>query len=75
LVGRIISGAFVGWLIATMHGGAGIPGAIAGIVGALIGMYGGHAARMAAIARIGAYPAAFTEDVIAIGLAALIVTR
>jgi len=75
LVGRIISGAFVGWLIATMHGGAGIPGAIAGIVGALIGMYGGHAARMAAIARIGAYPAAFAEDVIAIGLAALVVTR
>jgi uncharacterized membrane protein len=75
LVGRIISGAFVGWVIATMHGGTGIPGAIAGIVGALIGTYAGHAARLAAIARIGAYPAAFTEDVIAIGLAALIVTR
>jgi hypothetical protein len=30
---------------------------------------------LAAIARIGAYPAAFTEDVIAISLAALIVTR
>jgi uncharacterized membrane protein len=75
LVGRIISGAFVGWMIATMHGGAGIPGALAGIVGALIGTYGGHAARMAAIARIGAYASAFTEDVIAIGLATLIVTR
>jgi uncharacterized membrane protein len=75
LVGRIISGAFVGWLISTMHGGPGIPGAIAGIAGAMIGMYGGHAARMVAIARIGAYPAALTGDVIAIGLAALIVTR
>jgi uncharacterized membrane protein len=75
LIGRIISGAFSGWLIVTMHGGAGIPGAIAGIVGALIGAYAGHAARIAAIARFGAYPAAFTEDVLAIGLAVLIVTR
>jgi uncharacterized membrane protein len=75
LVGRIISGAFVGWVIATMHGGAGIAGAIAGIVGAMIGTFGGHAARVAAIARIGTYPAAFAEDIIAIGLAAIIVTR
>jgi uncharacterized membrane protein len=45
------------------------------VIGALAGTYGGHAARIAAIARIGAIPAAVAEDVVAIALAALIVTR
>jgi uncharacterized membrane protein len=75
LSARIVSGAFVGWIIATMHDGSGIFGAIAGITGAVIGAYAGHAARLAAIARIGRYPAAIVEDLVAIGLAALIVTR
>jgi uncharacterized membrane protein len=48
---------------------------IAGIAGAVIGAYAGHAARLAAIARIGRYPAAIVEDLVAIGLAAFIVTR
>ena len=47
LSARVISGAFVGWLIATMHDGSGIFGAIAGIAGAVIGTYAGHAARLA----------------------------
>ena len=75
LSARIVSGAFVGWIIATMHDGSGIFGAIAGIAGALIGAYAGRAARLAAIARIGRYLAAIVEDLVAIGLAALIVTR
>jgi uncharacterized membrane protein len=75
LLARSLSGAFVGWTIATMHGGSGFFGAIAGIVGALIGAYAGLAARLAAISRIGGYPAAIVEDAVAIGLAALIVTR
>ena len=33
LSARVISGAFVGWLIATMHDGSGMFGAIAGIAG------------------------------------------
>jgi len=41
----------------------------------MIGAYIGHAARLAALARIGPYPAAIVEDLVAIGLAALIVTR
>jgi uncharacterized membrane protein len=72
---RLISGAFVGWAIATGHGASGIAGGIAGIIGALIGTYGGHALRIAAIARIGAIPAAITEDIVAIALAAFAVTR
>jgi len=75
LSARVVSGAFVGWMIATMHHGSGMFGAIAGIVGAVIGAYAGQAARLAAIARIGGYPAAIVEDLVAIGLAAFIVTR
>jgi uncharacterized membrane protein len=75
LTARVISGALVGWLIATMHGGPGIAGAIAGIIGAVIGTYAGYTMRCEAIKRIGAYPAAIVGDLIAIGLAALIVTR
>jgi len=75
LVARAVSGALVGWMIATIHGGSGAFGAIAGVVGAMIGAYGGHAVRLKAIARIGNYPAGITEDLVAIGLAAFIVTR
>lgn len=75
LAARIISGAFVGWTIVSIHGGPALAGAVAGVVGAVIGAFGGHAARLAAMARIGSYPAAILEDLIAIGLAAFIVTR
>jgi len=75
LAARAISGAIVGWTIAEMHAGSGILGALAGVVGAMAGAYGGHAARLAAIKRLGEYPAAIIGDLIAIGLAAFIVTR
>jgi uncharacterized membrane protein len=75
LIPRIVSGGFCGWVIAPAWGGSAFAGAVAGIIGALAGTYGGHAARLAAIARIGAVPAALVEDVVAIGLAAFIITR
>src|SRR4029079_12822412 len=75
LSARVVSGAFVGWMISAMHAGSGVWGAVAGIAGAVIGTYAGHAARLAAIDRIGGYPAAIVEDLVAIGLAAFIVTR
>jgi len=75
LSARIVSGAVAGWMITTMHSGSGLLGGAAGVVGAVIGTFGGHAARLAAIARIGGYPAAALEDVVAIGLAAVLVTR
>jgi uncharacterized membrane protein len=62
-------------LLATLHGGPAIPGAIVGIVGAVIGTYAGYAMRCEAMKRIGTYPAAIVGDLIAIGLAGLIVTR
>ncbi|HEY0384330.1 MAG TPA: hypothetical protein VGC72_19240 [Candidatus Elarobacter sp.] len=75
IVVRPVSGAVAGWLISSWHGGSPIGGAIAGAIGALLGTYGGHAARVAAIAKIGALPAALAEDLVAIGLAVLLVTR
>jgi uncharacterized membrane protein len=72
---RILSGAFVGWSFSKEQGASEIVGAIVGVVGALIGAYGGRAVRVAAIAKIGALPSAILEDAIAIGFAALIVTR
>ncbi len=72
---RVVSGALAGWLITSVHNGSTVLGVIAGIIGALLGTYGGHAARLAAIAAIGALPAAILEDAVAIGLAFVIVTR
>lgn len=60
---RAISGGAVGYFV------AGIPGAVAGVAGAMAGTYAGHAARLKAIAAIGAIPAALAEDAIAIALA------
>jgi uncharacterized membrane protein len=40
-----------------------------------VGTYGGHAARLGLIQRIGAVPAALAEDAVAIALAIFIVTR
>jgi uncharacterized membrane protein len=75
IVVRPVSGAVAGWFISAWHGGSPIGGAIVGAIGALLGTYGGHAARAAAIAKIGAIPAAVAEDLVAIGLAVLLVTR
>jgi uncharacterized membrane protein len=60
---RMVSAAFMGWIAAR------IPGAILAVAGALIGTFGGYRARMAAIVKLGALPAAIVEDVVAIALA------
>lgn len=76
IVVRPVSGAIAGWIIAGGHGPAvSAAGAVVGAAGALAGTYGGHAARAAAIVKIGAIPAAVAEDLVAILLAAFIVTR
>jgi len=72
---RVVSGAIAGWLIAGAHAGNSTLGIVAGIIGALLGTYGGHAARLAAIRVIGALPAAILEDAVAIGIAVIVVTR
>jgi uncharacterized membrane protein len=69
LSARAISGGVTGWFV------AGIPGAAAGVVGAVASCYGGHAVRMKLFEKFGALPSALIEDVIAIGLAVLAVSR
>jgi uncharacterized membrane protein len=72
---RVLSGAFSGYVLAGIHGGPALWCAVAGIAGSLVGTYGGHAARLGLIQRIGAVPAALAEDAVAIALAIFIVTR
>ncbi|MBC5816063.1 MAG: hypothetical protein GIW97_05930 [Candidatus Eremiobacteraeota bacterium] len=75
MVARAASGAFVGWALCSMHGASTVGGAVLGLIGALIGTYGGHAARLVAIKATGAVPAALLEDLVAIAVAFLAVTR
>lgn len=71
--GRLVSAAIAGAAIAAPEGLL-IVGGIAGIVGAIIGTLGGHAARTRLAALLGSdSPAGFIEDVIAIGVAILVV--
>ena len=75
LSARVVSGAFVGLMIATMHDGSGVFGAIAGIVGAVIGAYAGHAARLRSDRPHRQLSRRDREDLVAIGLAAFFLTR
>jgi len=73
LIARIVSGAFVGWMLCNWHATSPLAGAFLGVIGALIGACGGKAVRLWMIARLGAAPAALLEDVITIGVAACVV--
>jgi uncharacterized membrane protein len=70
---RIVSGALCGAAI----GGGQIGGAIAGALGAVVGTMGGYEFRMRLVRATGGrdLPIALLEDVIAVGGAALIVSR
>jgi uncharacterized membrane protein len=73
---RIVSGAFVGWAAIALAGARPTwPGIVLGIVGALVGTYGGRIVREWGIARIGAIPAAIVEDLVAIALAVFAAMR
>ena len=72
--GRIFSGGLCGAAIGFASVGAPIPGALAGIVGAVIGTLGGRALRARMAAAFGNdHPAAFVEDALAIALAVAVV--
>jgi uncharacterized membrane protein len=71
---RIVSGALCGACIGAPHGAL-VAALVAGVVGAVIGTLGGAAARGALAGVFGRdLPAAFIEDVVAIGGAILIVS-
>jgi len=75
LLVRVVSGAFVGWMVAFAANGSAIAGAIAGAIAAVIGAYAGLALRIRLIDAIGRVPAGLLEDVLAIVAAVLIVSR
>jgi uncharacterized membrane protein len=69
---RIISGAFVGFWVTFTQGGStahNVVGGVIGIVGALIGAFGGLNLRMRAIPAIGGVASGIVEDLIAIAIA------
>ncbi|HEV3154310.1 MAG TPA: hypothetical protein VGZ02_10940 [Candidatus Baltobacteraceae bacterium] len=66
---RAASGAYCGYAMAALTGNAPVAGAILGVAGAAIGLYGGLAVRLRMIEAIGAIPAAIAEDVAAIAIA------
>lgn len=75
IVVRPLSGAFVGYLFCVMHGASGLIGAVGGVIGALAGTFGGYSARLWLAEKIGDIPAGLAEDVIAILVALVVVTR
>jgi|SRR5579862_3004245 len=77
LIARVVSGACSAAALAVSTGGGLIAAAIAGIVGALIGTYGGYHIRHALVtkANLPDFAVALVEDIIAIGGGLLIVSR
>ncbi len=69
LAARLVSAAFVGAATMPDRTSSRIGGAIAAMIGALIGAFGGLRVRLAAIERIGAVPAAIIEDVVVLVVA------
>jgi uncharacterized membrane protein len=74
---RIVTGAICGMAL-SIAGGQGIPpGLVAGIVGALVGTFGGYQVRHQIVTQLKVkdFGVALVEDLIAIGGGLLIVTR
>lgn len=72
-IGRLLSGALCGAAIGLAA--SSLPWCLAaGVLGAVLGTFGGHAARMGLCRAFGAdLPAALVEDLVAIGIAAFAV--
>jgi uncharacterized membrane protein len=73
LSARLISGGFCGWVLTAPTGASIVAGVVLGACGAVIGAFGGLAARRKAISLIGPVNAGLTEDLIAIVTAVAIV--
>jgi len=74
-IARIVTGALCGVAIGAANSML-IAGLVMGIIGAVIGTFGGAKLRSAMASSFGKdQPAAFVEDIIAIGLAIFTVTR
>ena len=77
LAARIVMGALTGACVAVSGGASGIVGALLGAIGAVIGAFGGYKARVGLVKSLGVpdFAIAIPEDLLAIGLAVLMVRR
>jgi uncharacterized membrane protein len=77
LIARIVLGAFCGSALSVSTGGSLIVAAVVGIVGALVGTFGGYNVRHALVTRahLPDFAVALVEDVIAIAGGLLIVSH
>ena len=77
LAARIVMGALTGACIALSGGASITAGALLGAVGALIGAFAGYKARVELVKSLGVpdFAIAIPEDIIAIGLAVLLVRQ
>ena len=77
LIARVVMGAFCGSAIAVSAGGGLIVAAVIGIIGALLGTFGGYNVRHALVTRahLPDFAVALVEDIIAIGGGLLIVSH
>ena len=77
LSARIVTGALTGACLASAGNAALWLGAIAGIVGAIVGAFGGYYARVGLVRslRVPDFVIAIPEDAIAIGLGLLLTSR
>ena len=77
LSARIVTGALTGACLAAAGNAALWLGAVAGLVGAIMGAFGGYYARVGLVhsSRVPDFVIAITEDAIAIGLGLLLTSR
>ncbi len=77
LVARIIMGLLTGACMAVAGGASWTVGAVLGAIGSLVGAYGGYYARTGLVRslRIPDFAIAIPEDLIAVGLGLLLVSR
>jgi len=77
LIARIVMGLLTGACLALAGGASLIVGAILGAVGSLVGAFGGYYARTGLVRslRVPDFAVAIAEDLIAVGLGLLLVTR
>lgn len=77
LIARIVVGLLTGACLAFAGGASLVVGAILGALGALVGAYGGYYARTGLVRslRVPDFAVAIPEDIVAVGLGLLLVTR
>ena len=77
LVTRLLVGGMCGAAVTMGHGGGALPGVGMGVVGALVGTFGGYQyrVRVPKALRFADFPFAVLEDLFAVGLCALVITR